>query len=207
MKRSNAFLIDSPTLEDILENLPTDKTYHGDFSLRDMHDIVCAYVDRKQQRARDGDILRGLFDEEIEAHTTTIIRKSFEADLTDAQIECLLPVINAYVAVTEQSVADVREWLECRNTEPVRVQNLRVLGYFLYKLSFNELIVSDWQDVSELMKVFASKNGKKPSTADGLKVSLHQWLTEKTKENKQNQKDKIENDINRAIEAVKGLKD
>ena len=73
MKRSNAFLIDSPTLEDILENLPTDKTYHGDFSLRDMHDIVCAYVDRKQQRARDGDILRGLFDEEIEAHTTTVI--------------------------------------------------------------------------------------------------------------------------------------
>ena len=127
--------------------------------------------------------------------------------MTDAQIECLLPVINAYVAVKPQSIADVREWLECRNTEPVRVQSLKVLSRFLDLLNINNLIVSDWQDVSELMNVFQWKNGKKPSTADGLKVSLSNWNSEEVKENKQKQKDRIENDIKRAIEAAKGLKD
>lgn len=98
-------------------------------------------------------------------------RSSFEATLTDAQIEILLPVVNEYVFSDLQTVESMREWLECRNQEPVKVKDIAELCYFLNLLRDHGYICGNAQTVAEENETFVGGKGK-PITQSSLTASL-----------------------------------
>ena len=98
-------------------------------------------------------------------------RYSFEATLTDAQIEKLLPVINKYVFSDSQTVESMREWLECRNQEPVRVKDIAELCNLLNLLRDHGYICGNAQTVAEDNKTFVGGRGR-PITQRSLTASL-----------------------------------
>jgi hypothetical protein len=98
-------------------------------------------------------------------------RSSFEATLTDAQIEILLPVVNKYVFSDLQTVESMREWLECRNMEPVKVKDIAELCYFLNLLRDHGYICGNAQTVAKENKTFVGGRGKH-ITESSLTASL-----------------------------------
>ncbi len=130
-------------------------------------------------------------------------RSSFEATLTDAQIEILLPVVNKYVFSDLQTVESMREWLECRNMEPVKVKDIAELCNLLNLLRDCGYICGNAHTVAKDNKTFVGGRGK-PITRSSLTASL----TKRYGDHYQREKNPILNkeiyDTVKALEGVKG---
>jgi hypothetical protein len=109
---------------------------------------------------------------EDESHFAMVYdtRSSFEATLTDAQIEKLLPVINKYVFSDLQTVESMREWLECRNRD-VKVKDIAELCNLLNLLRDHGYICGNAQTVAEENETFIGGRGR-PITKSSLTASL-----------------------------------
>lgn len=116
---------------------------------------------------RDGsfshtDIMSAMCDlhDELKIPQVIEIPIDFSSNLTDEQITRLLPILTSVVRMKAYDVDNVREWLECRNREPLTAKNIGLLSYLLYLLSSESYICQNWQHVASERKVFCSRNGK-----------------------------------------------
>ena len=108
-------------------------------------------------------VCQGIPDDELKAVSNGFREEesiTFNSQLSDIQIMRLLPVFNALVSLKTQSLTCIKEMLECRNTEPVKVKSNALLAYMMYMLSSEDYICQNWQHVATIQNVFCSKNGK-----------------------------------------------
>lgn len=87
-------------------------------------------------------------------------KKDFQSTMTDYEIRQLLPLINKYVFVESQTTESVKEWLCCRNKEPLRVKKNGMIAYLLSILQQKGFICWNPQKVAADNKTFMSINGK-----------------------------------------------
>ena len=99
-------------------------------------------------------------------------RSSFESTLTDAQIEKLLPVINKYVFSDPQTVKSVREWMDGKNQQAVKVKDIAELCNLLNLLRDNGYICGNAQTVADENKTFVGGKGNH-ITQKNLTASLY----------------------------------
>ena len=129
---------------------------------------------------------------------------SFEATLTDAQIEILLPVVNEYVFSDLQTVESMREWLECRNQEPVKVKDIAELCYLLNLLRDNGYICGNAQTVAEKNKTFVGGRGN-PITQRSLTASVYK-KRDKDEIGRYDTNQILNQEIKDTVEALGGVK-
>ena len=131
-----------------------------------LDDLESEYNDLYKEYLEFAEMDEKLYDNVYDTHYG-----SFEATLTDAQIEELLPVVNEYVFSDLQTAESMREWLECRNQEPVKVKDIAELCYFLNLLRDHGYICGNAHTVAEDNKTFVGGRGRH-ITKSSLTASL-----------------------------------
>lgn len=95
-------------------------------------------------------------------------RNEFECNFTDMQIQVLTTLLNAHIlnqTVSEQDVK-ILFYNPCQLKKSLRVTSNRLLIYLFAHLSERNFIASDWQNIIDKYKLFASSRGKILSRKD-----------------------------------------
>jgi len=130
----------------------------GDYSL---DDVTKMWLRLAKDLKRQGEKIKVLAEnvkQEIEQNPKP--KQDFKSSLTDDEIRELLPIINKYVFVEKQTLASVKEWLYCRNKEPLRVQSNGMIAYLLNVLQHFAFICRNCQKIATENHTFQSINGK-----------------------------------------------
>jgi hypothetical protein len=91
-----------------------------------------------------------------------VIKKTFESNFNEQQLEILTDCINEAAMFTLRITHETTAQLfNCNLDTPLQTNNNRLLAYFLMVLRDNSFITSRWQSVCEFSQLFlSSHNGK-----------------------------------------------
>lgn len=130
----------------------------GDYSL---NDVTKMWLRLAKDLRRQGEKIKVLArDVKQEIKQKPKPKQDFKSSLTDDEIRALLPLVNKYVFDEKQTLESVKEWLRCRNKEPLRVQSNGMIAYLLNVLQHFDYISRNCQKVAAENHSFQSTNGK-----------------------------------------------
>lgn len=130
----------------------------GDYSL---NDVTKMWLRLAEDLRRQGEKIKVLArDVKQEIKQKPKPKQDFKSSLTDDEIRALLPLVNKYIFVEKQSLASVKDWLCCRNKEPLQVKSNGMIAYLLNVLQHFDFICRNCQKVATENHTFQSTNGK-----------------------------------------------
>ena len=130
----------------------------GDYSLDDVTKMWLRLAKDLKRQGEKIKVLARNVKQEIKQKPKP--KQDFKSSLNDDEIRELLPLVNKYVFVEKQTLESVKEWLGCRNKEPLQVKSNGMIAYLLNVLQHFDFICRNCQKVATENHTFQSTNGK-----------------------------------------------
>lgn len=141
-----------------LKRVVATNAKNGDYSLDDVTKMWLRLAKDLKRQGEKIKVLARNVKQEIKQKPKP--KQDFKSSLSDDEIRELLPLVNKYVFVEKQTLESVKEWLGCRNKEPLQVKSNGMIAYLLNVLQHFDFICRNCQKVATENHTFQSTNGK-----------------------------------------------